>query len=177
MVVRLEGFVEGVPVVFTHKEGDLWEAVVPKKLNGIYIVEFTAYDEAGNVGFTTRYVLSVDFASLCVHLREYPYYTVLQAERYEAELVRRGFFCMLLPSETFGVSAVLSPFYASVLEDDYIQMNENDYYSELLMNGRASTADIVRFSSSLNKTAGIFCITASVSPYCAELLKKECEGG
>ena len=48
MVVRLTGTVNGDDVIFRRMEGDEWEATVPASLNGTYILDMTAYDEAGN---------------------------------------------------------------------------------------------------------------------------------
>lgn len=46
MVARLEGKVDGRDVAFVRKHGDVWEAIVPADLDGTYIVELTAWDEA-----------------------------------------------------------------------------------------------------------------------------------
>ena len=49
MVTKVIGKVDGKEVVFEHAEGDLWNITVPLDLDGIYVVEVTAYDDAGNV--------------------------------------------------------------------------------------------------------------------------------
>ena len=51
MVVRLEGNVNGEPVILTRSADslDLWKSVIPATLNGRYVIGLTAYDEAGNV--------------------------------------------------------------------------------------------------------------------------------
>ena len=49
MVVSLTGTVDSVPVIFTKTGDGLWQTVVPPDLDdGIYIVELTATDDAGN---------------------------------------------------------------------------------------------------------------------------------
>lgn len=68
MVVKLTGKVNNVQVEFTRISRELWETIVPKSLDGQYIVELTAYDEAGNFQYTTKYLLEIDYAALCVHL-------------------------------------------------------------------------------------------------------------
>lgn len=68
MVVRLEGKVQGKDVVFNRVVGDVWETIIPPSLNGVYIVELTAYDDAGNMAYTSRYILTVDMSALCVKL-------------------------------------------------------------------------------------------------------------
>ena len=54
MVTKVIGKVDGKEVVFEHAEGDLWNITVPLDLDGIYVVEVTAYDDAGNVAFCTK---------------------------------------------------------------------------------------------------------------------------
>lgn len=68
MVVRLEGRVQGKEVIFNRVVGDVWETIIPPSLNGVYIVELTAYDDAGNMAYTSRYILTVDMSALCVKL-------------------------------------------------------------------------------------------------------------
>lgn len=68
MVVRLEGKVQGKDVIFNRVVGDVWETIIPPSLNGVYIVELTAYDDAGNMAYTSRYILTVDMSALCVKL-------------------------------------------------------------------------------------------------------------
>lgn len=51
MVVRVEGKVDGKDVIFIKQEGDEWETIIPTDVDGTYIVEVTAYDDAGNIGF------------------------------------------------------------------------------------------------------------------------------
>lgn len=77
MVVRLTGTVNGDDVIFRRMEGDEWEATVPASLNGSYILDMTAYDEAGNTAYWARYILVVDLAALKVTLEDCPYRTVL----------------------------------------------------------------------------------------------------
>lgn len=64
MVVRLEGKVQGQDVIFNRLQGDVWETTIPPSLNGAYIVELTAYDDAGNMAYTARYILTVDLTSI-----------------------------------------------------------------------------------------------------------------
>lgn len=69
MVVRLEGKVQGQDVIFNRVQGDDWETVIPPSLNGVYIVELTAYDDAGNMAYTARYILTVDLTSIHAKVR------------------------------------------------------------------------------------------------------------
>lgn len=69
MVVRLEGKVQGQDVIFNRVQGDEWETVIPPSLNGVYIVELTAYDDVGNMAYTARYILTVDLTSIHAKVR------------------------------------------------------------------------------------------------------------
>lgn len=69
MVVRLEGKVQGQDVIFNRVQGDEWETTIPRSLNGVYIVELTAYDDAGNMSYTARYILTVDLMSIHAKVR------------------------------------------------------------------------------------------------------------
>lgn len=86
MVVRLEGIVDNVPVVFTRGKGDWWETTIPKNLNGVYVVELTATDEAGNIAYTARYILSIDITALRVKLQRCPYNARVRVGKYFARL-------------------------------------------------------------------------------------------
>lgn len=65
MVVRLIGNVDGVPIVFypTVIEG-LWKTTVPLDLDGTYVLDLMAEDEAGNIGYYATALFTVDSAKL-----------------------------------------------------------------------------------------------------------------
>lgn len=74
MVVMLKGTINGQDITLTRAQGDRWEAIVPASLDGAFVVDLTAIDEAGNVGYTAKYIITIDLASLCVHIEPCPYY-------------------------------------------------------------------------------------------------------
>lgn len=86
MVVRLIGTVNGDEVIFKHAQGDVWETSVPSSLDGTYVVDMTAYDEAGNATYWAKYILTIDLASLCVHLQLHPYQSDVIGAGYMADL-------------------------------------------------------------------------------------------
>lgn len=71
MVVRLEGKINGEIIIFKHITGDEWEAIIPKNLSGIYIVELVAYDEAGNRGYATKYLVTINPGSLKTQIQRF----------------------------------------------------------------------------------------------------------
>ncbi len=62
MVTKVFGEANGFEVIFTYKEGNRWEITVPSNLEGEYVVEIFAEDEAGN----TSYVCAMLFI-ICGH--------------------------------------------------------------------------------------------------------------
>lgn len=87
MVVKLTGKIDGQDIIFERREGDWWETTIPPNLNGIYIVELTATDDAGNTAYACRYILTIDLTALCMHLEPYPYQAELLAPEYYATLM------------------------------------------------------------------------------------------
>ena len=68
MVTKVIGKVDGQEVIYGRSEGDLWKVTVPLDLDGMYVIEVSAYDEAGNISFCTKMLLIVDPATLCAKL-------------------------------------------------------------------------------------------------------------
>lgn len=54
--------------------------------NGVYVVELTATDEAGNIAYTAKYILTIDITALRVKLQRYPYSAKVRVGRYFARL-------------------------------------------------------------------------------------------
>lgn len=73
MVTKVIGKVNGQQVIYEREEGDKWIVTVPFDLDGMYVIEVTAYDEAGNIAYCTKMLLIVDPATLCVSLVPYEY--------------------------------------------------------------------------------------------------------
>ena len=83
MVVRLEGNINGQDVIFQKKSGDEWEAIIPKSVSGTYVVSLTAYDESGNIGRAFKYLVCIDWISLCVKVEKLPYQAYVDMSEYE----------------------------------------------------------------------------------------------
>ena len=54
MIRRVYGAANGTTIEFTRDSGDNWEASVPWKEDGKYIVDIHAEDEAGNIAYMCR---------------------------------------------------------------------------------------------------------------------------
>lgn len=57
-----------------------------RTINGVYVVELTATDEAGNIAYTAKYILTIDITALRVKLQRYPYSAKVRVGRYFARL-------------------------------------------------------------------------------------------
>ena len=82
MVVKLEGKIDGSAVILERMPGDWWNVAIPRHLHGIYVLEMTATDAAGNQAFVARYIMTVDTGALQVALRPCPYSIELLPDGY-----------------------------------------------------------------------------------------------
>lgn len=74
MVKRVFGRVDGQEVELYADSGDRWSMPVPFDVDGEYVVEILAEDEAGNQAYMTKLLFVVNAALLCTHLEQCPYY-------------------------------------------------------------------------------------------------------
>lgn len=88
--MTLTGKIDGKPVAFSLIRQDgrisVFQAEIPATLDGEYVVELTAIDDAGNVAFVCKYLVTIDMSRLCVHLVPLPDYW-LEPVRAEYDLV------------------------------------------------------------------------------------------
>ena len=87
MVAKVIGKVDGSEVIYEKGEEDKWTVTVPSDLDGMYVVEVTAYDEAGNSAYCTKMLLIVDPATLCVSLVPYEYIVEVVQDDYMIDVV------------------------------------------------------------------------------------------
>ena len=60
MIVKVSGKVDGQDVIFERSEGNQWNITVPYDLDGMYVIEVTAENDAGNVAYCTKMLLIVE---------------------------------------------------------------------------------------------------------------------
>ena len=96
MVVRLEGKVDGHDVIFSKKEGDLWETTVPFDVDGTYIVELTAYDEFGNIGHITKVLITFHLENQCIQIEPFPWNGILEESKIKTEIYASNYCAVLL---------------------------------------------------------------------------------
>ena len=102
MVVKLEGTLNGSPIVFERKEGDWWETTVPKIPSGTYAVWLVATDDAGNKGYATKYLLTINLNQMCVHLEPFPWKAEILCPDYCAKLKVSNYYAELMSAECGG---------------------------------------------------------------------------
>lgn len=83
MIVKVSGKIDGKEVIFERAEGDRWNVTVPYDLDGMYVVELTAEDNAGNIAYCTNMLLIVDPATLCAKLVPLDYRVEVVSEQYQ----------------------------------------------------------------------------------------------
>ncbi len=71
--MKLIGYADGVEVLFDFYPPDTFKAEIPKKLNGIYIIELHAVDDAGNKNNYTNMIIAVDFNKLTFNILKQNY--------------------------------------------------------------------------------------------------------
>lgn len=76
-VARVFGRVDGVEVVLNKEEGDRWSVPVPLDLDGEYVIEIVAEDEAGNQTYLAKMLYTVDAGNICIHALPMPRYLFL----------------------------------------------------------------------------------------------------
>ena len=82
MVVKLVGKVNGTEITFERKSEERWETTVPQNINGIYIVEFQAIDDTGNIAYYANYLLAFSPGKKTVTLIPFPYFSRKEKEQY-----------------------------------------------------------------------------------------------
>lgn len=113
MVVRLEGKVQGQDVIFNRVQGDEWETIIPPSLNGVYIVELKAYDDAGNMSYTARYILTVDLTSIHAKVNINRIEAKVRMSRFFSE-PRVSHYHSKIQLSRYYSRNYLSPYYAKV---------------------------------------------------------------
>lgn len=91
MIVKVTGKVDGKEVIFDHTEGDQWKITVPLDLDGMYVIEVIAEDNAGNVAYCTKMLLIVDPATLCVKIVALDDTVELIREEYTVDVVNNTY--------------------------------------------------------------------------------------
>ncbi len=92
MVVKLEGKVDGQAIIFEREfGGDVWKATIPPRASGIYIVELTATDDAGNVAYCAKYIVTIDIAALSVRIEPFDKNAITDEEDFSAKAIPANF--------------------------------------------------------------------------------------
>ncbi len=96
MVVRLEGKVDGKDVIFSKVSEELWETTIPPDVDGMYIVELTAYDEYGNFSYATKILLTFHPENQCIQIEPFPWNGILEESKIKTEIYASNYCAVLL---------------------------------------------------------------------------------
>ncbi len=101
MVTRLVGMINGKPISFVAGENNTWSGIVPANLRGIYVVELTAMDEAGNVAYMTDVIVTIDTTKLAVSI-EIANFGIKILENYYCDVFVTEYQLRLLPYDVLN---------------------------------------------------------------------------
>ncbi len=68
--MRLIGYVDGIEVKFDFYPPNTFKAEIPKKINGQYIIELHAIDDAGNQTNEANLIVAINFDKLTFKILE-----------------------------------------------------------------------------------------------------------
>lgn len=114
MIVKVSGKVDGQDVIFERSEGNQWNITVPYDLDGMYVIEVTAENDAGNVAYYTKMLLIVDPATLCVKLVPLDYMVEVVPEEYETHIIPEDYLVEVM-EEQYQVATLPDLFYVEVV--------------------------------------------------------------
>lgn len=114
MIVKVSGKVDGQDVIFERSEGNSWNITVPYDLDGMYVIEVTAENDAGNVAYCTKMLLIVDPATLCVKLVPLDYMVEVVPEEYEMHIIPEDYLVEVM-EEQYQVAALPDLFFIEVV--------------------------------------------------------------
>ena len=114
MIVKVSGKIDGKEVIFERAEGDQWNVTVPYDLDGMYVIEVTAENDAGNVAYCTKMLLIVDPATLCVKLVPLDYMVEVVPEEYETHIIPEDYLVEVM-EEQYQVATLPDLFYVEVV--------------------------------------------------------------
>ena len=114
MVVKVSGKIDGKEVIFERAEGDRWNVTVPYDLDGMYVVELTAENDAGNIAYCTKMLLIVDPATLCVRLVPLDYMVEIVPEDCKVTVIPED-YAVEAASDQYQVIAEPDPLFVEVI--------------------------------------------------------------
>lgn len=96
MVETVVGKINGLDIILSpvNEEQTIWSVDIPTVPSGVYIVEFTATDQAGNESYFAKYIVTIDIDALTAKIEPFNYseevepgiIAVVEGEAYECEI-------------------------------------------------------------------------------------------
>lgn len=97
--MKLIGYIDGVEVNFDFIPPNQFKAIVPRHLDGTYIVELQAEDNAGNCESITDIVVAIDFDKLSFRILDKNYHVNENSKDFSYKVHQQVFLTM--ESEVF----------------------------------------------------------------------------
>lgn len=114
MVTKVIGKVDGREIIFERSDGDSWKITVPQDLDGMYVIEVTAEDEAGNIAYCAKMLLIVDPETLCVSLQPYDYSFDIMPDEYRVGVIPDRYSIEAM-EDNYLVGVQPDPYYLEVI--------------------------------------------------------------
>lgn len=65
-------------------------------MNGIYIAELIATDDAGNKGYACKYIITIDLNALSVSIKPETFYAKFKVSNYKSEIFMSNYYAKIL---------------------------------------------------------------------------------
>ena len=89
--MKLIGYVDGVELSFEFSPPDTFKAIIPKQLDGTYIVQLFAHDNAGNIDTFANTFVIINFDELSYEILESNINSKEQIEEFFAKEIEDKF--------------------------------------------------------------------------------------
>ncbi len=100
MIARVFGRIDGGIEVDFKREGSSYILEFPKKLNsGNYIVEVYAEDTAGNVGYYSTLLCTIDPSGACIHLSPVRFFLCREDESIVLQPIKGQMYLEAIPPQ------------------------------------------------------------------------------
>lgn len=81
--MKLIGYVDGIEVIFDFYPPNKFKAEIPKRIDGTYIVELHAIDDANNISNYSNIFIRIDFNKLKVEMLSPTYFVKSDDSKFE----------------------------------------------------------------------------------------------
>lgn len=91
MVTRLTGHINGEEIILQRDSGDRWIGIIPGIPSGMYIIDMTAWDDAGNMTYMTTCIITIDLTAICARVTVHDYKTIHEQQDYICNVIQENY--------------------------------------------------------------------------------------